>query len=81
MRSTGTSYLLWLLCLIGFCGIHRFYNGKWVTGLIWLFTGGLLLIGQIVDLFLIPAMVERSEYEERMRQERVNQRVARDMGN
>ena len=58
MKSTGTSYLLWLLCFVGFCGIHRFYNGKIITGLIWLFTGGLLLIGQIIDLFLIPGMVE-----------------------
>ena len=58
MKSTGTSYLLWLLCFVGFCGIHRFYNGRIITGLIWLFTGGLFLIGQIIDLFLIPGMVE-----------------------
>ena len=58
MKSTGTSYLLWLLCLLGFCGIHRFYNGRIITGLIWLFTGGLFLIGQIIDLFLIPGIVE-----------------------
>ena len=57
MKSTGTSYLLWLLCLVGFCGIHRFYNGRIITGLIWLFTGGLFLIGQIIDLFLIPGIV------------------------
>jgi len=58
MRSSGTAYLLWLLCLVGFCGIHRFYAGRWVTGLIWLFTGGLLFIGQVIDLFFIPAMIE-----------------------
>ena len=58
MKSTGTSYLLWLLCFVGFCGIHRFYNGRIITGLIWLFTGGLFLIGQIIDLFLIPGIVE-----------------------
>ena len=46
------------MCLFGFCGIHRFYTGRWVSGLIWLFTGGLLFIGQLVDLFLIPAMVD-----------------------
>lgn len=80
MKSTGTSYLLWCLCFVGFCGIHRFYNGKWITGLIWVFTGGLLLIGQIVDLFLIPSMTQRAQYQERMRSERVNQRVSRDIG-
>ena len=58
MKSTGTSYLLWLLCLIGFCGIHRLYNGRIITGVIWLLTGGLLLIGQIIDLFLVPGMVD-----------------------
>ena len=58
MKSTGTSYLLWLLCLIGFFGIHRLYNGRIITGVIWLLTGGLLLIGQIIDLFLVPGMVD-----------------------
>ncbi len=79
MRSTGISYLLWCLCFIGFCGIHRFYNGKWITGLIWLFTGGLLLIGQIIDLFLIPSMTDRANDEQRLRDERVNRRVAHDL--
>mgnify|MGYP002007188384 CR=1 FL=1 len=58
MKSTGTSWILWLLCLVGCCGIHRLYNGRIITGLIWFFTGGLFLIGQIIDLFLIPGMVE-----------------------
>ena len=60
MRSTPIAYLLWCMCFFGVCGVHRFYAGKWVTGLIWLFTGGLLLIGQIVDLFLIPRMIDDS---------------------
>jgi TM2 domain-containing membrane protein YozV len=54
------AYLLWLLCLIGFCGIHRFYLGKPLTGLLWLFTGGLLFIGQFIDLLLIPGMVQQA---------------------
>ncbi|MBL4809553.1 MAG: NINE protein [Phycisphaerales bacterium] len=66
MRSTGISYLFWCLSFVGFCGIHRFYNGKWITGLIWFFTGGLLLIGQLVDLVLIPAMTRRANYKERL---------------
>jgi TM2 domain-containing membrane protein YozV len=52
-HSTGLGYLMWVF---GFVGIHRFYYGKPITGVIWLLTGGLLLIGWIVDLFLIPSM-------------------------
>jgi TM2 domain-containing membrane protein YozV len=58
MYSNGVAYLLWLAGLVGFCGIHRFYLGKPVTGIIWLLTAGLLFIGQLIDLFLIPGMVE-----------------------
>ena len=37
-------------------GAHRFYYGRPVSGTIWFFTLGLLFIGWIVDLFLIPSM-------------------------
>ncbi len=52
-HSKVIGYVLWL---VGFTGAHRFYYGRQITGIIWLFTGGLLLIGWIVDLFLIPSM-------------------------
>ena len=52
-HSKLIGYLLWIF---GFLGAHRFYYGKPVTGTIWFFTLGLLFIGWIVDLFLIPAM-------------------------
>jgi TM2 domain-containing membrane protein YozV len=55
--ETGTGYLLWLACVIGCCGIHRFYAGKWVSGAIWLATGGLCGIGQLVDLFLMDNII------------------------
>ena len=50
-------YILWLF---GFTGSHRFYFGKPITGPIWFFTGGLLLIGWIIDLFLMPGMARRA---------------------
>ncbi|MCA9299579.1 MAG: NINE protein [Phycisphaerales bacterium] len=59
MNTKGVSYLLWFLCFVGVAGVHRFYNGKWITGILWLLTGGLFMVGQVVDLILIPFMVER----------------------
>jgi TM2 domain-containing membrane protein YozV len=50
-------YVFWIL---GFMGAHRFYFGKPLTGALWFFTGGLLLVGWIVDLFFIPAMAQEA---------------------
>jgi TM2 domain-containing membrane protein YozV len=52
-HSKAVGYLLWIF---GFMGAHRFYYGRQVTGVIWFFTAGLLLVGWIIDLFLIPWM-------------------------
>ena len=52
-HSKAVGYILWIF---GFMGAHRFYFGRPVTGTIWFFTLGLLLVGWIVDLFLIPSM-------------------------
>jgi len=57
-HSIAVGYLCWL---VGFLGMHRFYYGKPVTGTLWFFTGGLLLIGWIIDLFLIPSMDARAD--------------------
>ena len=51
LKSIG--YILWLF---GFTGAHRFYFGKPISGTIWFFTFGLLGIGWLIDLFLIPSM-------------------------
>jgi len=58
MKDKTIAYLLWCACFVGVCGLHRIYNGKYGTGFLWLFTLGLFGIGQIVDLFTIPGMVE-----------------------
>jgi TM2 domain-containing membrane protein YozV len=57
MKSSLTAYILWCLCFFGLCGIHRFYAGRVLSGLLWLFTAGLFGIGQLIDLFLIPDMI------------------------
>ncbi|HXY70731.1 MAG TPA: NINE protein [Gemmatimonadales bacterium] len=58
MKDKTNAYLLWCGCFLGVCGLQRIYSGKYGTGFLWLFTVGLLGIGQLVDLFLIPGMVE-----------------------
>ena len=67
MRSTGMAYLLWSLWFFGFAGIHRFYLGKPISGLIWFLTWGLFGMGQIFDLLLIPGMVEEKNFKLRAR--------------
>jgi TM2 domain-containing membrane protein YozV len=57
-HSKVIGYILWIF---GFTGSHRFYYGKPVTGTIYFFTLGLLLIGWIVDLFLIPSMDRQAD--------------------
>ncbi len=59
LRSVGVAYGLWALCLVGVAGVHRFYTRKYITGVIWLLTWGLLGLGSLIDLFLISGMVER----------------------
>lgn len=63
----AVAYLLWALAffgapfgLPGLNGLHRFYCRKPVSGGLWLFSFGLLGIGQLVDLFLIPSLVEQA---------------------
>ena len=51
-------YILWIF---GFTGSHRFYYGRPVSGTIYLFTLGLLFVGWIVDLFLIPSMDRQAD--------------------
>lgn len=52
-HSKTIGYLAWIF---GFTGAHRFYYGKQITGTTWFFTLGVLGIGWIIDLFLIPSM-------------------------
>lgn len=47
-----------LLTFLGIFGVHRFYLGKWITGLIWLLTGGLCLLGVLYDLWTLNEQVD-----------------------
>ncbi|MDF1858650.1 MAG: TM2 domain-containing protein [Verrucomicrobiales bacterium] len=58
-HSKAIGYVLWIF---GFTGSHRFYFGRPITGVIWLCTAGLLGVGWIIDLFLIPSMERKAEF-------------------
>lgn len=57
-HSIVIGYVLWIF---GFTGAHRFYYGKPISGCIWFFTLGLLGIGWLVDLVLIPGMDRQAD--------------------
>jgi len=42
-----------LLTFLGIFGVHRMYMGKWLTGILYLLTGGLFLIGYIYDYWTL----------------------------
>lgn len=61
MAATHSVVLGYVTWIFGFLGSHRFYYGKPVTGTIWFFTLGLLGVGWLIDLFLIPSMAAKAD--------------------
>ena len=55
------AYGLWFLSFFGLSGLHRLYMGRWLSGVLWLCTGGLFMVGTIIDLFMMRRMLEDSE--------------------
>lgn len=55
-KNTHNLFLGYILWIFGFTGAHRFFFGKPITGTLWFFTLGLLGVGWLIDLFLIPLM-------------------------
>lgn len=51
-----------LLTFLGVFGIHRFYLGKWLTGILWLLTVGLFGFGLLYDMWTMNGQV--SEYNQ-----------------
>lgn len=49
----------WLLqTFAGVFGLHRMYIGKWVTGILYLCTGGLFLIGWLYDFCTLNGQID-----------------------
>jgi len=57
MKSKGVAYLLWFF--LGIFSAHRFYLGKFGSGILYLLTGQLLGIGWLIDLFTLGDMVSK----------------------
>lgn len=54
-----------ILCvLFGWMGLHHFYNNKRDLGFLYLFTGGMFLIGWIIDIILIANKEESTSTTE-----------------
>lgn len=57
VTSTGNPKNKWVsfaLCLcLGYFGAHKFYEGKIGSGILYLLTGGLCMVGVIIDLIAI----------------------------
>jgi TM2 domain-containing membrane protein YozV len=43
----------------GFSGLQRFYTRQWGLGILYFFTGGLCLIGQIIDIVQLASMSQQ----------------------
>jgi TM2 domain len=57
-KDKSVSYLLWLACLLGVSGLQRIYLGRYVSGAFYIVTWGWFGVGQLLDLALIPGMVD-----------------------
>ena len=59
-RSGKTDYTVaWvLLTFLGVFGVHRMYLRKWLTGILWLCSGGLLGLGVLYDLWTLNEQVD-----------------------
>ncbi|MBW2204565.1 MAG: TM2 domain-containing protein, partial [Deltaproteobacteria bacterium] len=53
-----------LLTFLGFFGIHRMYMDKWITGFLYLLTGGVFGLGYLYDFWTLNdqiTMINSSE--------------------
>ena len=65
MGDTDYSVAWLLLFFTGIFGLHRFYMGKWVTGIIYLFTFGLVGLGILYDFWTLNGQVHEKNSQTR----------------
>ena len=53
--------LAWIfLIFLGVFGVHRFYMKKYVTGIVYLLTGGVFLLGWLYDLWTLNEQLDQA---------------------
>ncbi len=84
-RGAGRKYttgkidysIAWILqTFLGIFGIHRFYMGKVWTGLLWLCTGGLFLVGYLYDYCTLNGQIDEINADEPARLRRAPSALA-----
>ena len=63
-KSLGWSYF-WLF-VVGFLGVHQFYMGKWVRGILYFFTLGFFTLALWWDLFTLPSQLRQINTQRRV---------------
>ncbi|WP_087016488.1 NINE protein [Thaumasiovibrio subtropicus] len=58
-ESGPTDYnVAWLLMtFLGILGAHRLYQGKWLTAILYFFTGGVFLLGLLYDFWTLNEQI------------------------
>ena len=51
LKNKWTAFFLCLF--FGFLGVHKFYEGKILLGILYLFTLGLFGVGVVIDLIIL----------------------------
>ncbi|MBV8622224.1 MAG: TM2 domain-containing protein [Herbaspirillum sp.] len=51
-----------LLTFLGIFGVHRMYIGKWLSGILYLLTGGVFLLGVLYDFWTLNAQISERNH-------------------
>jgi TM2 domain-containing membrane protein YozV len=68
LYSTALAYALWFVGGFGALGFHRFYLGKTGTGILYLCTGGLGMVGAVFDFFTLANQVREANIRVQIRE-------------
>jgi len=65
--QTHSQFIGYVLWVFGFTGSHRFYLGKWGTGILYLLTLGIFGIGLIYDFWTLNSQISELNLSKQVR--------------